>query len=61
MTRFREEYYATAAHKNWAKAKQAGVPAALQGPSRSAVRAEYFRKSHKGFHKVPAWKRLDGL
>jgi len=48
MTRFREEHYATRAHKIWAKTAQA-PKVFSEETERQAVRAEYFAKSRKRF------------
>jgi len=59
MSRFREEYYNTKAHKAWEKsqsqdARDPRVVERAKATSRAAIRAEHFRKSRAGHHKSTA-------
>ena len=54
MTRFREEVYATRAHKAWVKRNREDywlLPGA-EGPGPYAVRVEYYAKSRQGYRKI---------
>jgi hypothetical protein len=70
MTRFREEHYATQAHRTWVKVQRANHPGHPQitkqlaemgsKQERDALRSAYFAGKRKGKKAPQASWRLDG-